>query len=267
MEGQQLMEAEDEVLGTDVNEFTEGAEPVEPNAELEANPESEPVEEQMYEIDGEKYTASQVKEWKAGNMKDADYRKKTTELADQRREYEKNQENIKAYQETIDYINNNPELLEQVNDMLTNHYEGTASTGDAPSVKSEGIPSWAREIKQQQEDYQLEKALDKVKSNPQFADMFGDEDKVSELLRIAHDKKVTDLELIANSMQNQSSAAKIAEAKLAGAEEVTKGLTNKAKVKPPIGTGSGMQTPPKATSKDMSMEQVFENVSDDLFQK
>mgnify|MGYP000844871666 FL=1 len=41
-----------------------------------------------YEIDGEKFTIDEIREWRKGNMRQADYTRKTTELAKQRKEAE-----------------------------------------------------------------------------------------------------------------------------------------------------------------------------------
>jgi len=42
----------------------------------------------FYDLDGEEGNANQIKEWKSGAMKAADYTSKTQELADQRKEAE-----------------------------------------------------------------------------------------------------------------------------------------------------------------------------------
>ena len=75
--------------------FQEEKPEAEPTEELEEAQEEEPIQEEStpeepetYEIDGEKVTADQIKEWKSGHMKDADYRQKTSDLADRKRELE-----------------------------------------------------------------------------------------------------------------------------------------------------------------------------------
>jgi hypothetical protein len=252
MEDQQLMEAEEEKLG-------EVTEPAQPEGESEEVENTEGKEEPTYDIDGEKYTLSQLKEWKAGNMKDADYRKKTTELANQRRQYEQEKEQLARYQETIDYINKDPELLEQVNALLNQHYQGTKSS---PAIQRDEIPGWAKQQQQVLEDIQLERSLDKLKNSTEFKGRITD-DNEKDLLRFAYDNKIGNLDVAAKAyFYSQDTAG----AKLKGAEEVTAGLQKKAGVKQPISSGNGMTNPPKGDVRKMSMDQVFEDVvSKDLF--
>ena len=54
--------------------------------EEEAQPEALSAEEESYfDIDGEEITLSQIREWKEGNLRQSDYTRKTTEVADQRK--------------------------------------------------------------------------------------------------------------------------------------------------------------------------------------
>ena len=54
--------------------------------EEEAQPEALSDEEESYfDIDGEEITLSQIREWKEGNLRQSDYTRKTTEVADQRK--------------------------------------------------------------------------------------------------------------------------------------------------------------------------------------
>jgi hypothetical protein len=63
---------------------------VEPVVEAVAEVVTEPVVETIptYEIDGEKITIDQIKEWKQNGLRQSDYTKKTQELAQQRKELE-----------------------------------------------------------------------------------------------------------------------------------------------------------------------------------
>ena len=64
--------------------------------------ELEPQEDEMYlDLDGEEIPLSQVKEWKSGNMRQADYTRKTTELSEQRKEFEAQQEEFNARQSQL----------------------------------------------------------------------------------------------------------------------------------------------------------------------
>lgn len=54
--------------------------------EEDAQPEALSAEEESYfDIDGEEITLSQIREWKEGNLRQSDYTRKTTEVADQRK--------------------------------------------------------------------------------------------------------------------------------------------------------------------------------------
>jgi len=58
----------------------------------------------FYDLDGEEVSANQIKEWKSGAMKAADYTRKTQELADQRKEAEQLQADLAAKQAKLDSV-------------------------------------------------------------------------------------------------------------------------------------------------------------------
>lgn len=64
----------------------EGVEGADAERPTEAEPRTAPVEITL--PDGTKATAEQIAQWKAGAMMEADYRRKTQELADQRRQFD-----------------------------------------------------------------------------------------------------------------------------------------------------------------------------------
>jgi hypothetical protein len=68
-----------------------------------------PAIPQEYEIDGEKYTAEQLKEFKKGYLRQSDYTKKTQEVAAQRKEH---QQALEVYE----FLQKNPELLKQMSE-------------------------------------------------------------------------------------------------------------------------------------------------------
>ena len=60
-------------------------------AETESESEDSEAEELVYELDGEDYTIEQLREFKQGGLRQQDYTKKTTELADNRKAFEARQ--------------------------------------------------------------------------------------------------------------------------------------------------------------------------------
>lgn len=65
-----------------------------------------------YEIDGEKYSLDDIREWRKGNMRQSDYTKKTTELANQRKEA---QDALEVY----NYLMSKPDLVQKLYEMDT----------------------------------------------------------------------------------------------------------------------------------------------------
>lgn len=60
-----------------------------------------------YEIDGEKYSLDDIREWRKGNMRQSDYTKKTTELANQRKE-------VQDALEIYEYLMAKPDLVQKL---------------------------------------------------------------------------------------------------------------------------------------------------------
>lgn len=103
-----------------------GAEVVNPDTQVESvveqtqtEPEVEVVEQEPtqeeqvvdmpteYEIDGEKYSLDDIREWRKGNMRQSDYTKKTTELANQRKE-------VQDALEIYEYLMAKPDLVQKL---------------------------------------------------------------------------------------------------------------------------------------------------------
>jgi len=87
-----------EVVETEVEEVDELE-----NLEDEGQPEEEGSEESqlVYEIEGAETTLAEILEWKAGHMKDADYRRKTQGVAEEKKATAKEREANKEMQETL----------------------------------------------------------------------------------------------------------------------------------------------------------------------
>lgn len=85
--------------------------PVEATQEVTETPVVEETPEVIvpteYDIDGEKYSLDDIREWRKGNMRQSDYTKKTTELANQRKE-------AKDALEIYDYLMKKPELVQKL---------------------------------------------------------------------------------------------------------------------------------------------------------
>lgn len=80
---------------------------VETNQETtETTPEEQAIIDK-YNIDGEEVTVDEIREWKKGNLRQADYTKKTTELARQRSE---SKDAIEMYE----YLKSRPEVLKKL---------------------------------------------------------------------------------------------------------------------------------------------------------
>ena len=88
--------AEDEAIDPEVTDETPDDETEEVEAE-DADEEAESEPEYFYEIDGEEVSLAQLKEWQSDGMRQADYTRKTQEVAEKRREVEAL--NIQAQQE------------------------------------------------------------------------------------------------------------------------------------------------------------------------
>lgn len=67
-----------------------------------------------YDIDGEEFTIDEIREWKKGNLRQADYTKKTTELAKQRKEAE---EALEVY----NYLMSRQDLVQKLYEMDTDN--------------------------------------------------------------------------------------------------------------------------------------------------
>lgn len=80
-----------DVTDDEVQEVEESAEIVEESDEIESDDDvsdSEIDEESYFDIDGEEITLKQIREWQQSGLRQSDYTKKTTEVADKRKALE-----------------------------------------------------------------------------------------------------------------------------------------------------------------------------------
>ena len=105
----------------------EGAPASEPNkpAQEPANPQEpaqEPVQEPEFDLgEGRKVKLSEVKEWEQGNLRQADYTKKTQELSQEREE-------LKQLKEFGNYLKANPKKMEKVLKVIEEKEEAVKQT-------------------------------------------------------------------------------------------------------------------------------------------
>lgn len=124
----------------------------------------------VFELDGEQVTAEQIKEWKSGHLMQADYTRKTQELARQ-------QESLKPVLDLQNYLQSNPDKWTAINQVLT---------GDDPTKQE------LASLKQQQAQLfghlgkiEAEAAIKEVKADPKYGGMF-DEPGFEEALLATH---------------------------------------------------------------------------------
>lgn len=104
-----LPEADDAELETsDVEEEAAEAEDADteegkddPTAKDDSDTEEEEEDLDVIEIDGEEVTLAQIKQWKAGNLREQDYTKKTMALADERKQLSSKLNELNTIAETL----------------------------------------------------------------------------------------------------------------------------------------------------------------------
>lgn len=150
------------------NEANQGS-----GASSEAKTEEKPASSEVPDtvtIDGEAYTLDQIKEMKLGNMRTADYTKKTQELAAQRKE-------LKQAEEVFNFLRANPHILEQMAQV-------------APNAPVKGLTPEAQrvaQVEQQMADIMLERDIARLQA--QYPDF-----NVVDVLTVADQKQITNLE-------------------------------------------------------------------------
>lgn len=74
----------------------------EAETEEEEQPDTQEEAEELYiDLDGEEIALSEIKSWKDGNLRQSDYTKKTTELAEQRKAFEAEKAKVEALQSEL----------------------------------------------------------------------------------------------------------------------------------------------------------------------
>lgn len=123
--------------------------PVEPTSEPTTEPtdtvETQPAET-FFEIDGEKLTPQQIKEYKQGYLRQADYTKKTQEVANQRKEH-------KEALELYEYFKANPHLAQKLSEMED---EGAKDIKNVYKPQDPMVSELSRTVKAMEINHELE---------------------------------------------------------------------------------------------------------------
>jgi hypothetical protein len=101
----------------------------EQDTKAEPTPEDTPIE---YEIDGEKVTPDQIKEWKMGNLRQQDYTRKTQEIA---RERQRNKDAVELYE----YMTKHPEIAKKLVEYTPEQDKDVTTKVDPVSMKVDDI--------------------------------------------------------------------------------------------------------------------------------
>lgn len=145
-------------------DVVENVDTIESTPTVETNNEVQPAEiPTEYDVDGEKYTIDQIREWKQGNLRQSDYTKKTQEIARLRKE---NDEALNVYK----YLMENEELTK----MLVEHQQANGKDSTLKD-KIDPVRQELNDIKQRITLDEIDKQLQTITSN---------------------DKRVSDVELL-----------------------------------------------------------------------
>ena len=161
------------------NMSTETMDTQEPQVNEQAN--------NFIELDGEKYTPEQIKEWKLGNVRLSDYTRKTQEVAQSRK---MNEQAI----ELFNFLQENPTLVDVMNQEYTKMSNGDSVDKNGNVVPQE-VLNQINGMQQQLANMQLYKELSSLKSK--YKDF--DEDKV---LMYAADNGILNLEIAYKAMRD-----------------------------------------------------------------
>ena len=166
---------------------TDVAETVEPTMN-EGNIATEPAEPERYNIPGlGEFTADEIKEWKQGNLRQADYTRKTQELARQREE-------LRNAEELFNYVRENPHLIEAMKQ---------AEKGNPPTIQRVS-PEYQmiQEIAYNQKAMEVDMKLSALKEK------YGEIDEVA-LFNKASELRTEDLEFVWKGLMAENDATDI----------------------------------------------------------
>jgi hypothetical protein len=164
------VEGEEVVEDTPVEDNVETTEPEEtPDTEVEE--ETEPISE--FDIDGEKVTLDQIKEWKNSGLRQSDYTKKTQEVANMRKEAEQ-------ALEIFNYLKTKPDLVQKLVELDSDNPMQVNKVKETLDPALERVNQIEQKLVLQQIDSELKEITSKDKS---VSDL--------DLLNIANEKHCT----------------------------------------------------------------------------
>lgn len=133
-----------------------------------------------FEIDGEEFDLDTIKEWRQGHLRQADYTRKTQEIAKMRKELEAKEAMYKDAIEVYQFLQANPTLTQQL-------YQSALEEGqEAPHIKQEQRPTTDPRVDQVLYELEVQKIENELqnllKQDPDVNDV--------ELLNIANEKNM-----------------------------------------------------------------------------
>ena len=157
-----------------------------------------------YDIDGEQFTVDEIREWRKGNLRQADYTRKTQELAKQRKEA---QEALEVY----NYLMSNQELVKKLVELDTENPVGASKAKE----KLDPVRKELEDLKVQMKIKDLDVELAEITRNDKMVSDI-------ELLKIANESKC-DLRTAYNIWRGNNFDKIMAEKE----KELTKRITEK----------------------------------------
>lgn len=149
----------------------------EPAVGIETNVEGAVTEEEQkiidkYNIDGEDFSVDEIREWRKGNMRQSDYTKKTTELANKRKE-------MNEALELYEYLSSKPDLVAKLSELDSDNPVEVAKAQKSLDPISKELNELKQKMAIKDIDMELAQITDKDKS---VSDV--------DLLEIANEMKV-----------------------------------------------------------------------------
>lgn len=211
------------------------------------------TQEASYDIDGEKVPVSKIKEWKSGNLMQADYTRKTTELADQRRQ-------LDPYIQAKNWSDQNPDKWGEVQQII-NRGQGQANN-DYIDPEVQKVASENQRLKSQLTNVQLKVMMNEVKQDPKYAGAFNDPFMENTLL----EKMLASPDVNSNPNVHKEAAEKLhsfmnksrAKAILEGEDKVKKELNGRP------AAGKGTMSPPATFDPGKASKKELRNAAIDM---
>lgn len=168
-------------------------EPTEPKetSQLESEDNSGMPADNLIEIDGVgKVSVDEIKEWKQGNMRLADYTRKTQELARQRKE-------AKEAIEFYETLKSNPDLYNQIKQVLNGE---NAPKNDKINNSLDNLDPINRRIEQIEERFAMQELQNEIE---RLKEKYPDFDEVK-VLTEADKRGITDLEFVYRALREDN---------------------------------------------------------------